>query len=230
MGKLVYATLLSLLLILCGCANSAKDIPFFKQTDSGNCLQTNLKIVLKYYYPERDYSFEELDDKTGRTQGKWTWTSQAIEFLANEGLDVYYYSTTPYSKILGGGGEFIKEYYGEQDGKIIIEHTDFDALYSSIRTLNNSGRYANQKLNFSIIEQEFRKGSIILMLIDRNVLVNPELGYAGHFVTITEINSTHVIFHDTVGVPNRAVDKDKFLEAWDAHGTDNDVIMIKGKL
>jgi hypothetical protein len=230
MKKPVYAISVSLLLILFGCANIQKEIPFFKQTESGNCLQTNLKIALKYYYPDREYSFEQLDNATGRTEGKWTWTSQALEFLVGEGIDAYYYSTTPYSEILNGGEDFIVSYYGEQDAKIMIEHTDFDALYSSIRTLNSSGRYMDQKLDFSIIEQEFRKGNIVIMLIDRNVLENPGLSYAGHFVIITGINSTHVKFHDTSGMPNRAVNKAEFLEAWNAKGTDNDAIIIKGKL
>jgi len=206
------------------------EMPFFKQIDSGNCLQTNLKIALKYYYPEREYSFEQLDLETGRTQGKWTWTSQAMELLLDEGLDAYYYSTTPYLDILGGGEGFIIGYYGEDDGKVMIQHTDFDALYSSIRSLNDTARYNDEKLDFSAVENEFSNGRMVIMLIDRNVLTNPELSYAGHFVTITGINSTHVTFHDTGGIPNRAVEKSRFTDAWNAPGTDNDVIIIKGKL
>ena len=149
-------------------------------------------------------------------------------FLA-EGLDAYYYSTTPYTDILEKGEDLMISYYGDQDGRIMIEHTDFAALYSSIRSLNSSGRYFDEKLDFDIIEQEFKKGSMIMMLIDSNALIRRE-PYSGHFVTITEIAKDNVIFHDTSGTPNRVVSKEDFLRAWNANGTDNDVIIIKGKL
>jgi hypothetical protein len=217
-------------ILLAGCGSREKEMPFFNQTDSGNCLQTNLKIVLEYYYPEREYSSEQLDDRTGRTQGKWTWTSQAMEFLIDEGLDAYYYSTTPYLNISKGGEAFILNYYGEEDGRIMIQHTNFDALYQSINTLNESARYKYEKLDFSDVEKMFNEGNTIIMLIDRNALTNPKQPYAGHFVTITSINSTHVVFHDTAGTPNRIAERTKFIEAWNAPGTDNDAIIIKGKI
>jgi len=48
--KSLFFTIL-ILLMIAGCRIQEKEIPFFKQTDSGNCLQTNLKMALKYDYP-----------------------------------------------------------------------------------------------------------------------------------------------------------------------------------
>lgn len=222
--------LMLFVLVLAGCASQAsKEIPFFKQTDSGNCLQTNLKIALKYYYPEKDYSFEELDKATGRTEGKWTWTSQALRFLTDEGLNSYYYSTTPYFDILEKGEDLIIDYYGETDGNIMIQHTDFDSLYASIYDLGRSDRYENRKLSFHEVETEFEKGNFIIILLDRSILQGGS-AYTGHFFTITAINSTHVVAHDTAGTPNKVIDKETFIKAWNAPGTDNDIIIIKGKI
>ena len=76
----------------------------------------------------------------------------------------------PYFEILEGGEEFIKEFYGESDGQIMIDHTDFDSLYSSIETLRDFDRYENRKLDFSEVESEFNKGSFVIILLDRSVL------------------------------------------------------------
>lgn len=204
------------------------DVPYFGQTDSGNCLQANLKMALKYYYPERDYSFEMLDNLTGRSKGKWTWTSQAMPFLAEQGLNACYYSTTPYAEILDGGETFILENYGKEDGNAMIQHTDFDYLYKSIRYLDSLDCYENRKLGFTEVEKDFFSGSIIILIVDESVLIDRNSTYLGHFVTITGINSTNVRFHDSGGISNRIEAKQKFIDAWNAKGTDNDAIVIKG--
>ena len=76
----------------------------------------------------------------------------------------------------------------------------------------------------------FKKDYVILMIIDINVLNAVEGGYAGHGVTITKIDKTHVVFHNSILGPNQVATKERFLEAWNAPGTDNDAIIVKGKL
>jgi len=110
----------------------------------------------------------------------------------------------------------------------MLEHTNFEALNRSIDVLTQTKRYENRKLDFSEAEKSFNQGAMAIMLLDNSKIYGTQ-NYAGHFVTITKINQTHVVYHDTGGTPNRAVEKEKFLEAWNAKGTDNDIIIIKGK-
>ncbi|MBW2966791.1 hypothetical protein KY342_06840 [Candidatus Woesearchaeota archaeon] len=209
---------------------SKLEIPFYRQSSSGNCMQTQVKMALKYYYPEKDFSFEELDKLSGRTPGKWTWTSQLLPVLIDNNLDAYYYSTTPYNEIKQRGEEFILEYYGQRDGQVMIDHTNFESLYSSIDKLNNNKKFFQEKLDFSEIENEFKKGHIIILIIDKNVLFNRQGSYAGHGITITSINQTHISIHDSSGTQNLLTTKEQLIKAWNAPGTDNDAIIIKGKI
>ncbi len=232
MKKISFIFIILILLSACSYQEVSEiGIPYYRQTSSANCMQTQLKMALKYYFPEKDFSFEELDRLTGRTQGKWTWTSQLLPVLLDNGLDAYYYSTTPYKEIKEGGEGFILEYYGQEDGRVMIDHTNFDALYSSIEKLEENKKFFNIKLDFSEIEEEFKKGHIIILLIDRKVLFNRQGTFLGHGVTITSINKTHVSIHDSgSGGPNLAVEKEQLIKAWNAPGTDNDAIIIKGKI
>jgi len=67
-------------------------IPFFRQSGS-NCVQTQMKMALGYYYPDRDYSLEFLDNLTWRRPGMWTWFPQALYGLTRLGLDAMFYTT-----------------------------------------------------------------------------------------------------------------------------------------
>ncbi len=228
-----FVVLVVSLSIFSACSSTCKqcrDIPYYQQTESGNCLQTQLKMALKYYYPEKDYSFDYLDEMTGRTQGKWTWTSQAISFLLEEGLDIYYYSTTPYDDILAGGEDFLLSHYGEEDGNIMLRHTNFDALYDSIRVLNDTGRYINKKLDFGYLEQEFDKGAHLIVLIDVATLYDTRGSFSGHFTTVTGFDDEYVWFHNSAGEEDTKVEKQQYIDAWNAQGTDNDVIIVYGTI
>ena len=70
----------------------------------------------------------------------------------------------------------------------------------------------------------------MLMIIDYNVIRGAKGSYAGHGVTITNINQTHVLYHNSNLGPNQAALKEDFIAAWNAKGTDNDVIVVKGRL
>lgn len=213
-------------LLACSSQTEPLNIPFYKQ-QGPSCVQAQMRMALKYYYPEQEYTQTTLDQLTKRQNNQWTWFSQAIPVLVNEGLDAYYYSKTPYENLTP---EFVNQFYGE-DGPFINSVTNWPALEESIEFLKTSDRYQNKKLDWQEVEKSFQKGHVILMIIDHNVLIGqPEKPYAGHGITITYINQTHVVFHNSQGNPSQTAEKSQFQKAWNAKGTDNDVIIIKGKL
>ena len=213
-----------LLLLLVACSPT---IPYFEQVGP-SCVQSQMRIALEYFFPERDYSQDYLDELTGRSSNSWTWFSQAFPVLLNEGLDVYYFSSTPYFML---SPEFVVGYYGKVDGVKINSVTDWVPLYSSIDFLKSSDRFVNEKLSWSDVESFFNQGYLLLMIIDANV-VDGKLGrsFAGHGVTITDIDDTSVTYHDSVLGPNKKVGKQSFIDAWNAKGTDNDVLVVRGRI
>jgi len=205
-----------------------KDIPWFKQISSGNCVQTNVKMALKYYYPDKDFSFELLDELSGRDGDEWTWTTQVMPILVDNKLDAYYYSTTPYRDIVEGGVVFVTDYYGEDIAEVIIEHTDWEALEKSVSFIDNENRFFNEKKDWDFVEKEFFDGSYIILIIDKNVLIESNGKFSGHAVSITSINKTHALINDPADNKDVLYEKEKLVNAWNAKGTDNDVVVIKG--
>lgn len=203
------------------------DIPFTRQAGP-SCVPSQVTMVLNYYFPERSYTLEQVDSMIGRKGQYWTWFSQALPILVSEGLDAHYYSTTPYFEL---NPEFVLRYYGQQDGSLINSVTDWPELNKSIEYLKQyPERYTQTKLLWSEVESAFNDGSVIIMIIDQNTLQHNPGIYSGHGVTITFINETHVKFHNSNSGPNQAALKEDFIAAWNAKGTDNDVILVAGKI
>jgi len=217
---------LTVLIFLTPCTTPAQlDIPYYKQTGP-SCTQSQMLMTIKYFYPDKQITLEDLDKRTGRQPKQWTWFSQAMPVLAEERLDAHYYSLTPYQKLTP---EFINKYYGD-DGPLINSVTNWESLRNSIEFLKTSNRYQHKKLDWAEIEKAFQNKNVILMIIDYKVLINTPGPCAGHGVTITNIDKTHVTFHNSALGPNQVAEKEQFIKAWNAPCADNDVIIIKGRL
>ncbi len=66
-----------------------KKVPFFSNTDDNtHCFQAMLRMILKYFLPEKDFSFAELDKFSGKVKGKWTWSSRALINLQKMGFEL----------------------------------------------------------------------------------------------------------------------------------------------
>ena len=51
-----------------------KIVPFYTNTsDDTHCYQAGLKMILKYFIPDKDFSWEELDKFTAKVEDLWTW-------------------------------------------------------------------------------------------------------------------------------------------------------------
>merc|ERR1712241_712450 len=129
-----------------------------------------MRMVLKFFYPDREYSYEKLDHICGRTEGKWTWSSQVAVALANEGLHARLYSTGPWQQILHGGKQFIKKHYGHEVAETFEEYTDFDSLYRSIRDIVRMRCFEQRRLPFSEIKEALQRGEPILFAVDYSKL------------------------------------------------------------
>lgn len=208
------------------------EVPFYEQTGAGKqCMQVTMQSVLKYFFGKK-YSLSELDKITERKPRKWTWTPQIVNAFHNLGLKVKYYSKTDLKEFLEDGVPFFHKNYGS-DAKKILKYTDLPVLIKSIKRLIRHGIFEIRKLPFQNIEFHLKKGHIALVLIDNNVIVGKKGKYQGHMVIITGIDNKFVHYHDSgpVGAKaNKKVKRSIFIKAWNARGTDNDAVIVYGKM
>lgn len=217
--------LIILLVLLIACTPQPLNVPYVKQTGP-SCVEAAMAMALEYFGVGK-FSTEEIDKLVGRSGNYWTWFSQALPVLHGLGLDVDYYSLSPYDRITP---EYALEFYGPEIGKTINQVTNWDELYKSIEYLKTSPNYHPRKLEWQEIENAVKKGQLVILLIDANMLYGRGDSFGGHAAVITSIQGNTVTYHDSAKGPNQITTKEQIIAAWSAKGTDNDAFIVKGKL
>jgi|GEM_PF-6225805 len=235
-----------------GTGTDTKPIPFIRQPEERNCVQTNIKMVLDYFGKGRGTSIRDIEKSTGLAdpatgqvdRSKMSWTIQGIKPLVDAGLDVEVVSAFPYKQMMaagrtqGSGTRFLQGHYGKKMGDWVSGVTEWDSFYNAVGHLESSGGLrqvdASSKkqaeAEFKRIEGAHKDGAVAMLLVDRRFLDgNMDLDYQGHFVTVTGITDREVTYHDTgkAGGANQKVSRDKFIDAWRAQGTDNDALIVR---
>jgi len=193
------------------------DVPFFSNTpDDTHCVQAALRMVLKYFLPERDFSWEELDKATAKVEGKWTWTMAGLVWMKGLGFMVKDIEDFDYAAFSRAGETYLLETFGEEVGREQIVHTG---------NLSQEMELARQFVESHLAEKRIPAVEEIIELLRQGYLVtcnvnartlNSKEGYVGHFIVVKGVTDRSLIVHDP-GLPalkNRDVDLALFERAW----------------
>ncbi|MDE1855097.1 MAG: peptidase C39 family protein [Candidatus Micrarchaeota archaeon] len=205
-------------------------IPFYPNTsdDPNRCAQVSMLSVLKYA-TGKDFEIEELDRATGRRIGLGTSTPQIAVALYELGLEVTYYSKTDASPWLEGEAG-VRKAYGDA-AEFTLKMADIPKIVEAVRKMGEYGIFELRQIGMDEIEEQLRKGRAIVALIDWNTIKGRN-AYQGHFVVVTGFDDASVYLHQSGPADpsqNMAIEKSLFLNAWNANGTDNDLIVVHGK-
>jgi len=205
------------------------EMPYFKQPDNTHCFQACLKMVLKYFFPEKNFTFEELDKLSDKPKDKWSWSCAALAELKNMKLKVKHYSTFDYNNFVKNGAKYIRKTYEKEIAEKMIEMSDINSEIENAKDMIKEDIFELKELTFEDIEKWFKENYTILLLINSKI-INNETGYSGHFVVLTNFDKDSVFINDPSikhGSKNRKVNKDLFIKAWIFPKRENDVILIK---
>lgn len=203
------------------------EIPYFEDLlEKPYCLQACMRMVLKYYFPERDYSFEEINRMIG-IESRLIWLSamEAVVIFDDLGLDATCYSTMDSEEYIDKGEQYVKENY--DDWENILGHIDVEIELKFTRTALERGLSKRKELTFKDVEKFFGKNYILIILLNVNELKGKE-GYLGHFVVLTDITDEYVQFHDPTEGPDRKVPREDFIRAWYDDDTDRGALVVYG--
>jgi len=190
------------------------NVPFYSNTpDDTHCFQAALKMVLKYFLPEKEYSWEELEKKTAKVEGLWTWTMAGILWLKESCFDVVNIEQMDYRRFASEGESYLIEFFGEDVGKEQIEHSD---IPQEVEYARRFADISELRIPYdSEIKSFLEQGYLVICNVNSHML-NDKEGYAGHFVVVKGYDDTGFILHDP-GLPafeKRHVRFDVFERAW----------------
>ena len=196
--------------------NTSFPVPFYPNTpDNTHCFQACLRMVLKYFQPDKDYSWKELEVISAKKEGLWTWPTAAMMWMKNRGFDVKDIEMFDYDEFVKDGEKYLRKLYGTEAGNEQIKHSDIAQEID----------YAKQFLKLNAVTKEIPtketlkellKEKYLLMCLINAQRLDHESGYVGHFVIVKGFCENEFIIHDP-GLPpmeNRKVSIAEFEAAW----------------
>lgn len=203
--------------------NDYKNIPFYGNTpDNTHCNQAGIKMILGYYFPHEKFSWQELEDITGKKPNKWTWPMKGWLYLASRGLEVKYYGTFDYEKFVQNAEDYLLTKYGKEVGEAQIKNSDIPHEVSVTKLLLEKIAQVKRVPNLDDIEKFISQNCLLLCNVNYYSLYNKS-GYAGHFVLIYGIDNDYIYLQDP-GLPpnpNAKIPIEYFVEAWEYSGSEN---------
>jgi len=193
-----------------------KKVPFYSNTkDDTHCYQAAIKMILKYFLPDRTFSWKELDEMTEKKEGMWTWPIKGVLALHRMGFDIQDIENFDYEQFIRDPMSYLKYEYGEEVATEQSLHSDvgqaaIDAK-EALRVIPIQKRIPTLVDLDTLLDDK----RLLVCLVNSQKL-NRKKGYVGHFVVVWKSTDKVIFLHDP-GLPprkNRQVSKRVFEEAW----------------
>ena len=74
-------------------------VPLYGNTkDDTHCFQAAIKMVMKYFWPKRSFTWKQLERMTAKIEGLWTWQYAGLIWMQDHGFEIM--TGTPNSRHL----------------------------------------------------------------------------------------------------------------------------------
>jgi hypothetical protein len=193
-----------------------KEIPFFENASDGmHCFQASLKMIMKYFWPDENYSWDELDKITSKAPGLWTWQMAGLIWLQEKGLEIKAIEVFDYKKFAELGGQYLLDEFGEEVGKAQIEHSDISQELEFAKKFSEVIDIEKRIPTIEDVKKLLQDDYVIVVNVNSRVLRKTD-GYSGHFIVVKGFDEDGFILNDPglPGIENMKAGFELFEKAW----------------
>ncbi|MBP7708188.1 C39 family peptidase [Candidatus Pacearchaeota archaeon] len=192
------------------------NVPFYPNTeDDTHCYQASLRMVLKHFNPQRDFSWGELEKITAKAEGLWTWSTAGMVWMQKNGFEVLNVDMFDWTKFSEEGGSYLIKEYGNEVGQAQIKHSNIPQEMELAKILVKEVGIERRIPTKEDVKKLIEEGYLVICNVNSRKL-NGREGYSGHAIVITGFDDTGFFIHDP-GLPpmeNRFVEYPVFEKAW----------------
>jgi hypothetical protein len=209
-----------------------KPVPFFANTsDDTHCVQASFKIMLKYFLPERDFTFVELDKMSQKRPGKGTWWPPMLLELKKLGFKVKDIESFDYGAFSRRGETYIKEHFPPEVAQYHLTRTNLMAIRPLMPEFMRKIDIETRPATIKDVRALLNAGWLVGLGVNSRAL-NNKPGYSGHMVVVFDMDEKSDGFrlHDPglPAKPNHQTSRLKLEQAWFWAGQDKaDLIALK---
>jgi hypothetical protein len=192
------------------------DVPFYSNTsDNTHCYQAALKMVLKYFTPAQEYSWEKLEKITAKVEGLWTWPLATLIWLTDQGFTVKNIEVFDYKKFIEQGDQYLLDEFGREVGQSQINHSDISQEQRLSKDFLKRIATVKEIPTLNDIKMLLEQGFLLICNINSSA-INQKEGYSGHAVVVKGFEDGFLFLHDPglPGLENRKVPFELFERAW----------------
>lgn len=193
------------------------NVPFYPNLKSGtHCFQASLKMVLKYFWPKKNFTFKELEKITAKEKGMWTWTMSGVLWLNKNSFEVKYIEPFNYDEFAKSGKKYLEKLFGNEVADAQEKHSILKNEQKRAKEFIKKIKSDNNIPEIKDIKELLIDGFLIIVCLN-SVTLNKKEGYAGHFVVVKGFNKDGLILHNPGGYPgkpNQKVTYALFEKAW----------------
>lgn len=199
-------------------AKSKKTVPpFFANTpDDKHCFQAAFRMILKYFLPDRNFSWQELEKMSAMLPSKATWPQQMLINLKNLGFDVVQIEGFDGHAFIQDGEDYLRRAFDKQTADWQINNSAIDQERRIYQEAYDTGvKIENRVPDLNDVKQFLDNGYLVVCLVNSRSL-NGQEGYIGHSVVVYDVDAEYVTFHDPGLLPREARQerREKFVSAW----------------
>jgi hypothetical protein len=195
-----------------------KRLHFYPNTkDRTHCFQASIRMVLKYWFPKKEFSYKTLDILTKKVKGMWTWPMEGVLALQNMGLTILDIGIFDYVAFSKNPVSYLKDYFkNPQVVQEQLQHCDIEQERKSAERYAQHIRHEKRVAIYDDILSALQQKYLLIINVNSRLL-NRKKGYSGHFVVVYRATS-HTIWMYDPGFPpkkKRRVTRRVFEEAWE---------------
>ncbi|MGA2151126.1 MAG: hypothetical protein ABSG48_03055 [Geobacteraceae bacterium] len=178
---------------------TVKSVPFIANLDDTHCFQASIWMILKHFTPTKIYSWDVLDELTGKREGLWTWPQLAIIQMKRIGFDVICIDDFDYAQFGIRGDKYIRERYGDEVANAQKQHSDIPCEMDNAKLFLKEIEITSRVPEIHDMVDLLRNRYLIICNVN-SCKLNGTVGYCGHFVVVYRIDGAYVYLHDP-GLP-----------------------------
>lgn len=191
-----------------------------------------MRMMLGYFLPDREFTWEELEKLSAKIEGKATWPQQMAINLHDMGFDVTMVEGFDGRAFIRDGADYLHRAFGKDIAEWQIANSDLPQEQKLYQAAYDRGVDIQKAIpTLADMQSYIKKGYLVAANVNSPRLRGKE-GYVGHFVVILSIDDTELVLHDPglPARPNVRVPIETFQAAWaDPDDNAKNFIAIKPK-